>query len=123
MHSSYSPSFCRNQVYLLQALVRGETYPTSKEEFQALSKHDGKSYFTRFALPLAAIDADPLFAVGEGWMRAEFDETLAGKRIARPTCTEVGSMMMVHGNRRVTWHAIFDCGEITPAQVCLAKFG
>ncbi|CAN0411321.1 unnamed protein product, partial [Hapterophycus canaliculatus] len=69
------------------------------------------------AAPLARIAEDPLFRVAEEWTVPRFQEPLAGKKVPLPQCTSVESMLCAHGNRRVTWHAIFECGEITSKQI------
>lgn len=71
------------------------------------------------AAPLSKIAEDPLFSVDDEWTVPGFQERLAGKNIPRPKSTSVASMLCAHGNRRVTWHAIMDCGQITSAQASI----
>lgn len=105
------------QVFLLQALLRGNSYPRTQAAFDSLAK-DGKSWDKLIAAPLARIAEDPLFRVDGEWTLPQFQRRLAGMRIPMPRATSVESMLCAHGNRRVTWRAIFECGEITSRQVC-----
>lgn len=105
------------QVFLLQALLRGNSYPRTRIVFDALAEA-GKPWDLLVAAPLARIEEDPLFRVDEGWTLPQFQPRLAGMRIPMPRATSVESMLCAHGNRRATWHAIFECGEITSRQVC-----
>lgn len=104
------------KVFLLQALLRGERYPRTQAAYDALAKA-GKPWHELIASPLARIAEDPLFRVADEWTAPGFQESLAGAKMPLPRCTSVESMLCAHGNRRVTWHAIFECGEITSRQV------
>ncbi|CAM9911654.1 unnamed protein product [Scytosiphon promiscuus] len=104
------------KVFLLQALLRGQPYPRDQAAFDALADA-GKPWDKLIAAPLARIGEDPLFRVADEWTVPVFQETLAGKKIPLPQCTSVESMLCAHGNRRITWHAIFECGEITSKQI------
>jgi len=104
------------QVFLLQAILRGQQYPRTRAAYDVLAAA-GQPWDKLVAAPLARIDEDPLFRVAEGWALPGFQERLAGKKIPLPRATSVESMLCAHGNRRVTWHAIFECGEVTAKQV------
>lgn len=104
------------QVFLLQALLRGTRYPKSRELYDALSAA-GRPWDTSIAAPLARVAQDPLFRVDPEWTVSGFQEKLAGRRVPRPAPVSVEAMLCAHGNTRSTWHAILDCGQITPAQV------
>ncbi|CBJ28634.1 conserved unknown protein [Ectocarpus siliculosus] len=104
------------KVFLLQALLRGERYPRTQAAYDALAKA-GKPWHELIAAPLARIAEDPLFRVADEWTAPGFQESLAGAKIPLPRCTSVESMLCAHGNRRVTWHAIFECGEVTSRQI------
>lgn len=104
------------QVFLLQALLRGQQYPRNRAAYDALAKA-GKPWDKLVAAPLARVAEDPLFRVAEEWTLPQFQKKLAGKKISLPRATSVESMLCTHGNRRATWYAIFECGEITSRQV------
>lgn len=108
------------QVFLLQALLRGHPYPRTQAAFDALAKA-GKPWVKFIAAPLVRIADDPLFRVYDEWMLPQFQPQLAGKKVPMPRATSVESMLCTHGNRRATWHAIFECGEITSRQVCIEQ--
>eukprot|EP00752_Nemacystus_decipiens_P008322 g7437.t1 len=104
------------KVFLLQALLRGNRYPPTQAAFAALAKA-GQPWDKLIAAPLARIAEDPLFRVDGEWTLPQFQPRLAGVRIPMPRATSVECMLCAHGNRRATWHAIFDCGEITSRQI------
>lgn len=103
------------QVFLLQALLRSECYPATQKAYDALSKA-GRPWDKLVVAPLARIDEDPLFRVDGDWLATGFQKQLAGQKVPRPHSTSVESMICAYGNRRVTWHAILDCGQITMTQ-------
>ena len=107
-------------MYLLQALLRSERYPKTQHIYNALAKA-GLHWDKLIVAPLVRIAADPLFIVDEEWTSPGFQRKLSGKRVPRPKRASVESMLCAHGNRRVTWHAILDCGEITPTQASKNK--
>lgn len=104
------------QVFLLQMLVRRQTYPKDETAYNVLAAK-GHSWDKTVVVPLSVISGDPLFRVNDDWTATGFQARLVGKPIPKPASSSVDSMLCAHGNRRATWHAILDCGQVTPAQV------